>query len=171
DTFAQWVNAPSRRSIVTYRGTTEAINSVMYSLLTEFRDGDNVVTTLLEHNSNFVPWFAMCREILPRFGRHVGCRVARFDHLTGELDLEHLAELVDERTKLVCVTGASNFMGSKPPLSRIREIADASGYVRDDGSTGSLLLVDAAQLVPSSHVDVQQLDVDYLAFSCHKLLA
>ncbi len=171
DTFAQWLNAPSRRTIATYRNTTEAINAVMYSLLTDFRDGDNVVTTMLEHNSDFVPWYGMCREILPRFGRHVECRLARFDHRTGELDLDHLAELVDHRTKLVCVTGASNFLGTKPPLTLIRAIADGSGYRRDDGSSGSLLLVDAAQLVPSSYVDVQRLDVDYLAFSCHKVLA
>ena len=83
DTIAAWLNAPSRRSIATYRNTTEAINAVMYSLLTEFRDGDNVVTTMMEHNSNFVPWYALCREILPRFGRRVECRVARFDHATG----------------------------------------------------------------------------------------
>ncbi len=171
DTFAQWLGTPSRRSIATYRNTTEAINAVMYSLLTEFRDGDNVVTTMLEHNSDFVPWYGLCREILPRFGRRVQCRLARFDHRTGELDLDHLAELVDSRTKLVCVSGASNFLGSKPPLAAIRAIADGSGYARDDGGSGSLLLVDAAQLVPSSHVDVQRLDVDYLAFSCHKMLA
>jgi cysteine desulfurase / selenocysteine lyase len=171
DTIAAWLNAPSRRNIATYRSTTEAINAVMYSLLTEFRDGDNVVTTMMEHNSNFVPWYGMCRELLPRFGRRVECRVVPFDHRTGELDLERLARLVDHRTKLVCVTGASNFLGTKPPLARVRAIADASGYQRDDGSSGSLLLVDAAQLVPSSHVDVRQLDVDYLAFSCHKVLA
>jgi len=171
DTFAQWLNAPSRRTIAKYRNTTEGVNAVMYSLLTDFRDGDNVVTTMLEHNSNFVPWYGMCREILPRFGRRVECRLARFDHRTGELDLDHLAGLVDHRTKLVCVTGASNFLGTKPPLPLVRAIADGSGYRRDDGSSGSLLLVDAAQLVPSSHVDVQRLDVDYLAFSCHKVLA
>ena len=171
DTIAAWLNAPSRRSIVTYRNTTEAINAVMYSLLSEFRDGDNVVTTTMEHNSDFVPWWALSREILPRFGRRVECRLARFDSRTGELDLEHLAGLVDARTKLVCVTGASNFLGTKPPLRRIRAIADDSGYLRPDGDTGSLLLVDAAQLVPSSSVDVQALDVDYLAFSFHKLLA
>ena len=136
DTFARWLNAPSRRTIATYRNTTEAINAVMYSLLTELRDGDNVVTTMLEHNSDFVPWYGMCREILPRFGRDVECRLVRFDHRTGELDLEHLAQLVDHRTKLVCVTGASNFTGSKPPLPTIRGIADASGYRRDDGGSG-----------------------------------
>ena len=83
DTIAQWLNAPSRRSIATYRNTTEAHNAVMYSLLTEFRDGDNIVTTMLEHNSNFVPWYGLCREILPRLGRNVELRVARFDHATG----------------------------------------------------------------------------------------
>jgi cysteine desulfurase/selenocysteine lyase len=171
DTFAQWLNAPSRRTIVTYRNTTEAINAVMYSLLTEFRDGDNVVTTMAEHNSNYVPWYALSREILPRFGRRVECRLARFDHETGELDLDHLTALVDRRTKQVSVTGASNFLGTKPPLGQIRAIADASGYARPDGHRGSMLLVDAAQLVPSSPVDVRRLDVDYLAFSCHKLLA
>jgi cysteine desulfurase/selenocysteine lyase len=171
DTIATWLNAPSRRCVATYRNTTEAINAVMYSLLTEFRDGDNVVTTLMEHNSNYVPWYALARELLPRFGRHVECRLVRFDHDTGELDLDHLAELVDRRTKLVCVTGASNFLGTKPPLPRVRAIASASGYPRPDGTTGSLLLVDAAQLVPTSPVDVATMDVDYLAFSFHKVLA
>jgi cysteine desulfurase/selenocysteine lyase len=171
DTIATWLNAPSRRNIVTYRSATEAINAVMYSLLTEFRDGDNVVTTMMEHNSNFVPWYALCREILPRFGRQVECRIARFDHRTGRLDLDHLASLVDERTKLVCCTGASNFLGTKPPLAAVRAIADASGYVQPDGRPGSRLLVDGAQLVPSTCIDVQALDVDYLTFSFHKLLA
>ena len=133
DTIATWVNAPSRRCIATYKNTTEAINAVMYSLLTEFRDGDNVVTTLMEHNSNFVPWHALTHEVLPRLGRRVECRLARFDHQTGELDLAHLAGLVDHRTKLVCVTGASNFLGTKPPLDRVRQIASASGYRRPDG--------------------------------------
>ena len=101
-----------------YRNTTEAINAVMYSLLTEFRDGDNVVTTMMEHNSNYVPWYAMCREILPRLGRRVDYRLVRFDPVTGELDLDHLASLIDARTKLVCCTGASNFLGTRTPLAR-----------------------------------------------------
>jgi cysteine desulfurase/selenocysteine lyase len=171
DTIATWLGAPSRRTIVTYRNATEAINAVMYSMLSEFRDGDNVVTTMMEHNSNFVPWYALCREILPRFGRRVECRIARFDHHSGELDLDHLAHLVDSRTKLVCVTGASNFLGTKPPLRLVRSVADGSGYPQPWGETRSLLLVDAAQLAPSGSIDVQTLDVDYLAFSFHKLLA
>ena len=140
-------------------------------MLTEFRDGDNIVTTMLEHTSNFVPWYALCREILPRFGRRVECRIARFDHASGELDLDHLATLVDSRTKLVCCTGASNFLGTKPPLGMVRDIADRSGYLQPHGECRSLLLVDGAQLVPTSRVDVQALDVDYLSFSFHKMMA
>jgi len=171
DTIAQFLGAPGRACIALYRNTTEAINSVMYSLLTEFRDGDNVVTTLMEHNSNYVPWYAMCREVLPRLGRRVNYRLARFDPRTGELDLGHLASLIDSRTKLVCCTGASNFLGTRTPLAAVRALADASRYPQPSGERRSYLLVDGAQLVPGSFVDVQALDADFLAFSFHKLLA
>jgi len=171
DTIAAFIHAPSRRGIVICRNTTEANNAVMHMLMTELRDGDNVVATLLEHNSNYVPWYGLCREILPRFGVRVEYRLARFDPASGELDLDHLAQLVDARTKLVCCTGASNFLGTRTPLPVIREVARHSGYPQPDGSRGSFLLVDGAQLVPSTHVDVQALDVDFLSFSFHKLLA
>jgi cysteine desulfurase/selenocysteine lyase len=171
DTIARFLGASGPGSIALYRNTTEAINAVMYSLLTEFRDGDNVVTTAMEHNSNYVPWHAMCRRILPRFGRRVEYRLARFDPHTGELDLDHLESLIDQRTKLVCCTGASNFLGTRPPLPRIRELAHASGYPQPTGERRSYLLVDGAQLVPGAYVNVGDLDVDYLAFSFHKMLA
>ena len=171
DTIARFIGAPGRDCIALYRNTTEAINAVMYSLLTEFRDGDNVVTTMMEHNSNYVPWYAMCREILPRLGRRVDYRLARFDPLSGQLDLDHLASLIDARTKLVCCTGASNFLGTRTPLAAVRALADASGYAQPGGERRSYLLIDGAQLVPGSFVDVQALGADYLAFSFHKLLA
>src|SRR5690348_2161366 len=171
DIIARFIGAPGPQCIALYRNTTEAINAVMYSLLTEFRDGDNVVTTLMEHNSNYVPWYGLCREILPRLGRRVEYRLARFDPVTGELDLAHLASLVDARTKLVCCTGASNFLGTRPPLDKVRALAGASGYAQPNGERRSYLLVDGAQLVPGSFVDVRALEVDFLAFSFHKLLA
>jgi len=171
DTIAHFINAPGRRTISVYRNTTEAHNAVMYTLFTDFREGDNVVTTLMEHNSNYVPWYAMCREILPKFGRHVEYRLVQFDPRTGELDLDHLRSLVDHRTKLVCCTGASNFFGTKNPLAEIRAIASSSGYEQPTGERRSYLLVDGAQLVPSTPVDVEALDVDYLSFSFHKMLA
>jgi cysteine desulfurase/selenocysteine lyase len=171
DTIARFIGAPGRSSIVVTRNTTEAHNAVMYSLMTEFRSGDNVVTTMMEHNSNYVPWYALCREILPRFGRQVDYRIARFDRDTGVLDLDHLATLIDSRTKLVCCTGASNFLGTRNPLAAVRQLASHSGYEQPDGHSGSYLLVDGAQFVPSTFVDVKELDVDFLSFSCHKMLA
>lgn len=171
DTIAQFIGAPDRSAIVVTRNATEAHNFVMYSLMTEFESGDNVVTTMMEHNSNYVPWYALSREILPRFNRDVEYRIARFDPMTGQLDLAHLRSLVDNRTKLVCCTGASNFLGTKNDLGAVREISSQSGYRQPDGRTGSYLLVDGAQLVPSTFVDVQRLDVDFLSFSCHKVLA
>jgi cysteine desulfurase/selenocysteine lyase len=171
DTIAEFIGAPGRASIALYRNTTEAINAVMYSLLTQFRDGDNVVTTAMEHNSNYVPWHGLCREILPRLGRRVECRLARFDPVTGELDLDHMAALVDARTKIVCCTGASNFLGTRTPLGTVAALAGASGYPQPTGERRSYLLVDAAQLVPGTFTDVGATDVDYLAFSFHKMLA
>ena len=171
DTIAQFIGAPDRSNIVVTRNTTEANNAVMYSLMTEFRSGDNLVTTMMEHNSNYVPWYALCHDILPGFQRHVEYRIARFDRETGALDLAHLASLIDSRTKLVCCTGASNFLGTRNPLPVVRELASASGYVQPDGHPGSYLLIDAAQLVPSTFVDVGVLDCDFLSFSCHKTLA
>ncbi len=170
-TIARFIGAPSWRTISLYRNTTEAHNALMYSLLTEFRDGDNIVLTMMEHNSNYVPWYGMCREILPKFGVNVEYRIVKFDPETGELDMEHLASLVDSRTKLIAASGASNFFGTKNPIGKIREIANASGYAQPTGEQRSYLLVDGAQLVPSTYVDVDAMDVDFLSFSFHKVLA
>lgn len=171
DTIAQFIGAPSRKNIILYRNTTEAINSVMYSLMTEFKDGDNVITTFMEHNSNYVPWYGLCKEILPKFGINVECRLAKFDKETGELDLVHLKSLVNEKTKLICCTGASNFLGTKTPIKKIREIADSSGYRQPNGEKKSYLLIDGAQVVPNTFTDVRKLDVDFLVWSFHKMLA
>lgn len=171
DTIAQFINAPSRKNIILYRNATEAINSAMYSLMTEFKDGDNVVTTFMEHNSNYVPWYGLCKEILPKFGINVEYRIAKFDKETGELDLVHLKSLVDKKTKLICCTGASNFLGTKNPIIKIREIANSSEYVQPDGEKRSYLLVDGAQIVPNTFTNVRESDVDFLVWSFHKMLA
>lgn len=171
DTIAQFVGAPSRRNIILYRNTTEAINSVMYSLMTEFRDGDNIVTTYMEHNSNYVPWYGLTKEILPKFGINVEYRLVKYDKETGKLDIGHLKSLVDNRTKIVCCTGASNFLGTKNAIKEVRKIADASGYEQPNGMKKSYLLMDGAQTVPNIYIDVKELDVDFLAWSFHKMLA
>jgi cysteine desulfurase/selenocysteine lyase len=171
ETIAAFIGANSARNISLYRNTTEAHNAVMYSLMTEFVDGDNIVLTSMEHNSNYVPWYGLCTEILPKFGVHVEYRICNFDPETGDLDLDHLASLVDRRTKLVAASGASNFFGTKNPIPKIREIANRSGYEQPNGDRRSYLLIDGAQLVPSTCVDVEAMDVDFLSFSFHKVLA
>jgi cysteine desulfurase / selenocysteine lyase len=171
ETIARFINAPGYQNIMLFRNATEGNNAVMYSLLTEFRDGDNVVATMMEHNSNYVPWYALCKEILPKFGIHVECRLVQFDPHTGVLDLNHMASLIDSKTKLVCCTGASNFFGTKIPIPLVKEIADRSRYMQPNGECRSLLLIDGAQLVPGTFTDFQELDVDYLSFSFHKMLA
>jgi cysteine desulfurase/selenocysteine lyase len=165
---ANLVNAESWREIILGRNTTEMINLVMRSMEYEFRDGDNIVISRLEHNSNYVPWYGL-QKLLERIGKKVEVRIAGFDHQTGELDIDHLAKLVDHKTKLVSVTGASNFMGTKPNLRRIKEIASSSGYSQPNGLPRSYFLVDGAQLVPGSPVDVQEIGCDFLAWSFHKM--
>ncbi len=88
--------------------------------------------------------------------------------VSGELDLAHLASLIDARTKLVCCTGASNFLGTRNPLAAVRALADASGYYQPNGERRSWLLVDGAQLIPGSFTDVHALGADYLAFSLNE---
>jgi cysteine desulfurase/selenocysteine lyase len=71
----------------------------------------------------------------------------------------------------VCCTGASNFLGTRNPIADVRALASMSGYIQPDGRSGSYLLVDGAQLTPTTFIDVAELDVDFFSFSCHKMLA
>lgn len=168
---ANFINARSVKETVMGENTTKMINAVKDSLRPEFRNGDNIVTTGLEHNANFVTWKAGLIPELKEYGRTVDLRIVDFDHRTGDLDMKQLADLVDERTKLVAVTGASNFMAVKPDIKKIAKIAHQSNYSQPNGMNGSYILVDGAQLVPSAYVDVQDLDIDFLAWSYHKMSA
>jgi cysteine desulfurase/selenocysteine lyase len=165
------IGAKNWQNILLYRGTTEAINAVMYSLITEFISGDNIVLTYLEHNSNYVPWYALCKEIAPRFGIKLEYRLVKFNKETGKLDIDDLKEKVDRRTKIISCTGASNFLGAKPPIEKISKIARHSDYQHTNGINGSYILIDGANLVPNTSIDVEKLDIDFLTWSFHKMLA
>jgi cysteine desulfurase/selenocysteine lyase len=153
------------RSIATYRNATEALNAVMYSLLTEFRDGDNVVTTMMEHNST------SCR------GTRCAARSCRASaagwSAAGPFDHGRRARPrpprrpVDARTKLVCCTGASNFLGTSRRCP-VRAIADAAAATAADRRAPRRCCWSTAAHCPDQRLDVQALDVDYLAFSFHK---
>jgi len=137
--------------LVFVKNATEAINHVAHSL--KWRKGDVVVTTLLEHHSNLLPWLR-CSQ---RYG--VKVRVAGLTR-EGLLDLAELDRLVDDSTRLVAVTHASNVLGSLVPVEEVAKIAHEHG---------ALVLVDGAQTVPHLKVDVRRLSCDFLAFSGHKM--
>jgi cysteine desulfurase/selenocysteine lyase len=153
--LAAFVGAPDAACIVFNRGTTESVNLVAHGYGTKhLREGDEILLSEVEHHSNLVPWqFAAART----------GAVLRFIPLgeDGALDLSTLDGLLTERTKIVAVTGMSNVLGTLTP---IRALADAAHAV------GAVILVDGAQLVPHHPVDVQDLDVDFLTISGHKML-
>lgn len=152
---ARFVGAPDPAGVVFTRGTTEAINLVAYAWGRKFlREGDEILLTEMEHHANIVPW-QMC-------ARDTGATL-RYIPITDEglLDLSDLGGLCNGRTRIVCVTGMSNVLGTIPPLQTIIAAARA---------VGALVLVDGAQLVPHMSIDVDALDVDFLAFSGHKML-
>jgi cysteine desulfurase / selenocysteine lyase len=166
---ANFVNADSWREIILGRSTTEMVNLVARGLASQFRDGDNIVVTRLEHNSNYVPWFALSQDAA-RTGKKIDVRVVDFDKTSGEVDMNQMAKYVDKKTKLVGCTGASNFLGTKPNLATISGIAHSSEYSQPDGTKGSYFLVDGAQFVPGCPTDVQEIGCDFLAWSFHKML-
>ncbi len=153
--LAAFVGAPDPATIVFNRGTTESVNLVAHGYgRAHLREGDEILLSEVEHHSNLVPWqFAAART----------GAVLRFIPLgeDGALDLSALDGLLTDRTKIVAVTGMSNVLGTLTP---IRALADAAHAV------GAVILVDGAQLVPHHPVDVQELDVDFLTISGHKML-
>lgn len=152
---ANFIGAESWREIIFTRNATEAINLVAYAWgLRNLQKGDEIITTIMEHHSNIVPW-QMLRELK-------GIKL-RFLDLDGEgrLRLEDLPKLISEKTKLVSVVHASNVLGVVNP---VKEIAEQAKKV------GALILVDAAQSVPHLPVDVSALGCDFLVASGHKML-
>ena len=149
-----YIGAGSVREIVFTSGATASINLVADSFGERFIGrGDNVVTTEMEHHSNIVPWQLVCER------RGAELRVLPFDD-EGRLETEKLESLLDERTRIVCVTQASNVLGTRPDLRPIVEAAHRRGIP---------VLVDGCQGIVHGGVDVAALDCDFYAFSGHKL--
>ncbi len=150
----RFLNARSTREIVFVRGATEGINLVAQSLArSRFGPGDEILISALEHHANIVPWQMVCAQ--------TGCtlKVAPIDR-RGEVDFERLSALLSARTRLVAMAHVSNALGTVLPIKRIVEAAH---------SCGALVLVDGAQAVPHTVVDVRELGCDFYAFSGHKL--
>ena len=149
-----FIGAAHREEVVFTSGATMSLNLVASSWCERrLKEGDNIVISHIEHHSNIVPW----QLAAERKGAELRVIPVADD---GSLELDKLDDLIDERTKVVAVTQASNTLGTKPDLSRI--IAKAH-------SVGAVAVVDGCQGVVHGGVDVVALDCDFYAFSGHKL--
>jgi len=150
----RYINARSTREIIYVRGTTEGVNLVAQAYARpRFKPGDEILITGLEHHANIVPWQMVCEQ--------TGCtlKVAPIDR-RGELIFDEFLKLLSPRTKLVAVAHVSNALGTVLPVKRIIDAAHAQGAV---------VLVDVAQAIPHSSVDVRALGCDFYTFSSHKI--
>ena len=151
--IADFINARHSHEIIFTRGTTEAINLIAATFAKKFlKAGDSILVSAVEHHSNIVPWQMVCEE------KGAALKVIPVDD-NGDLVLDELPRLLDG-VKLVAFNYVSNSLGGINP---VKEIVSAAH------SRGIPVLLDAAQAVQHMEVDVQNLDVDFLAFSSHKL--
>lgn len=152
--IAKFINAPASKQVIYTRNTTESINLVAYSWArANLKAGDLIILTEMEHHSNLVPWHILEME-----------RGVRLEFIpvteNGLLDLDGYKNLLEQGPKLVSFTHMSNVLGTINPAAEIIRLAHQAGAVT---------LLDGAQSVPHFAVDVQALDVDFLAFSAHKM--
>ncbi|MEM0473220.1 MAG: cysteine desulfurase [Candidatus Aenigmatarchaeota archaeon] len=150
---AAFINAESTEEIIFVRNTTEALNFASFGLRDMVKKDDKILTTTMEHHSNLIPWQQLAKM------KKVKLDFVDFDK-NGYLDMKMLDRKIND-AKIVAVTQASNVLGTINPIKKIAEKAKQSG---------SIIVVDGAQSVPHMPVDVQELQIDMLAFSGHKML-
>ena len=148
------IGAADSDEIVYTSGTTDSINLVANSYgLINFKKGDEIILSEMEHHANIVPWQMIAQKtgavikVIPVSDR-------------GELDMEAYKALLSKKTKMVAVVHVSNALGTVNPVKQITELAHESGAV---------VLIDAAQSVPHKKIDVQDIDADFFTFSAHKM--
>lgn len=151
---ARFIGAPSSKEIIFVRGTTEGINLIAKTWGEQnIGEGDEIIVSHLEHHANIVPWYQLTKKTGAKL------RVIPVDD-TGQILLEELPKLINERTKLVSITQVSNALGTVTPVAEVIKIAHSKG-VR--------VLVDGAQSVSHMPTDVQAIDADFFVFSGHKV--
>lgn len=151
--ISEWINAESVEEIIFTRGTTEAINLVASSYGERFREGDEIILTVMEHHANIVPW-----QLL-RTRKGVKIRVVDIDD-KGELDIEQFRSLFNPRTVMAAFTHISNVLGTINPVKEMTQIAHSHGVP---------VLVDGAQASPHLRPDMQDIGCDFYVFSSHKM--
>ncbi|MBD5311939.1 MAG: cysteine desulfurase [Muribaculaceae bacterium] len=148
-----YIHASGVEEIIFTRGTTEAINLVASSYGDRFRDGDEIVLTVMEHHANIVPWQLLQRR------RNIKIRVALINE-RGEIDLDQYRSLFTPRTVMASFCHVSNVLGTINPVKEMTRIAHEHG---------AAVLIDGAQASPHLPIDVKDLDCDFYVFSSHKM--
>ncbi|KTD32837.1 selenocysteine lyase, PLP-dependent [Legionella nautarum] len=152
----RFIHAKSARECIFVRGTTEGINLVAQSFVApRILPGEEILITHMEHHSNIVPWQMVCKKT----GAHLKVAPISFE---GEVLLDEFEKCLNENTKFVAISYASNALGTINPVKQMIEMAH---------SYGALVLLDGAQATAHLPVDVQALDCDFYAFSGHKMYA
>lgn len=156
DVIKKFINAGSRNEIVYTKTTTEALNLLAYSYgLDNLKAGDEILITILEHHANLVPWQMVAKATGAKL-------VYAYLKEDASLDYDDLKAKINDKTKIVSITGASNVTG---------EIIDVKKIINWAKEVGATTIVDAAQLIAHKKVDVRELDCDFLVFSGHKIYA
>ena len=151
--IAKFINAKEEEIIFT-KGTTESLNMAANGLKHILKKGDEIVLTVMEHHSNIVPWQQIAKE---------KGAVLKFIPITKDyrLDMDAAKKIISKKTKIVSVVYISNALGTINPVKEIAELAHKNN---------AIFIIDAAQAVPSTKIDVKDVDCDFLAFSAHKML-
>lgn len=153
---ANFIHAHSEAEIVFTRNATESLNLIAYSYGRNFiKEDDEIIVSIMEHHSNLLPWQEVAKSTNATL-KYLDC------DRNGVVTLEDLKALITPNTKLLAITHVSNVIGSENPIKDFTKLAHETGIV---------VVLDAAQSVPHTKVDVQALDVDFAVFSGHKMYA
>lgn len=152
---ADFIGAKKPSEVVFLRNATEALNLLAYSYgLNNLKEGDEIAISIMEHHSNLVPWQEVCKK--------TGAKL-KFLYVDDDMQIpfSEIEEKVTKNTKIVSITGASNVVGTNPDIEKILK------YARENSD--AKIILDGAQLVPHRKINVSELDVDFMAFSGHKM--
>jgi len=154
DKVKNYINAKYREEIIFTKGATESINLIASSYGEKFiKEGDEILTTELEHHSNYVPWHFLRQK--------KGAKI-KFAPVNkrGEVEIDEIKKLISSKTKMIAVTHISNVTGAIMPIKKIVDLAKEKNIP---------VLVDGTQGAPHLKIDIQELDCDFYAISCHKM--
>ena len=153
--FKNFINANSPEEIIFTKGCTEGFNLLANSLCKDLSEGDEILLSEIEHHANIIPW----QMAADKYGLII--KYINVDQ-NFNLDMDHLETQLTNNTKIVSLVGESNISGMLPDIKNINKLIK--------NKTEALFILDGAQLVPHREIDVQDLDIDFLCVSGHKML-